>query len=75
MNRKSGVADLVILVGMALITLVTICGRHGVTTRSIPVTVDVDVRGTNNTVMVWIEGQRVEVSGSGGVVLPVGGVK
>lgn len=70
MNRR-GVADIVILVGMAIVGLVTLCGRHGITTRSIPVTVDVEVRGTNNTVIVWIEGQRVEVSGSGGVSIPV----
>lgn len=70
MNRR-GVADIVILVGMAIVGLVTLCGRHGITTRSVVTTINVEARGTNITTTVFVDGQRVEVSGSGGVSIPL----
>ena len=70
MNRR-GLADIVVLVGMAIIGLVALCGRHGITTRSVVTTVNVEARGTNITTLVFIDGQRVDVAGSGGVSIPL----
>jgi len=69
-NRR-GVADVIVLVGMAIVGLVALCGRHGITTRSVVTTVTVEARGTNITTLVFIDGQRVDVSGSGGVSIPL----
>lgn len=70
MNRK-GIADIVILVGMAIVGLVALCGRHGITTRSVVTTVNIEAKGTNILTTVFVDGQRVEVSGSGGVSIPL----
>jgi hypothetical protein len=48
--------------------------RGGLITRSIPVTVSIEQKNsTNCTNIVTVSGQRVEVSGSGGVSVPLTG--
>ena len=48
--------------------------RGGLITRSIPVTVSIEQKNTTNcTNIVTVSGQRVEVSGSGGVSIPMSG--
>ena len=50
--------------------------RGGLITRSIPVTVSIEQKNsTNCTNIVTVSGQKVEVSGSGGVSIPMGGGK
>lgn len=73
MNRKSGIVTIVYLLAIAVVGLVALCGRHGITTRSIVTTVTIDARGTNITANVTIDGQRVDVLGSGGVSIPFAG--
>ena len=71
MRSKSGVADIIVLAGMAIIGLIAICGRNGFMTRSIRTNIDVRAQGTNIVTLIYIDGQRVEVSGSGGVSIPM----
>ena len=75
-GSKSGLADpvsLAIVAGVCL--LFGVVFGHGVTTRSIIVNQTVRISGDSNTVVMVSNTNVIDVSGSGGVSIPVSGAK